>query len=96
MKHLTMLTSAAAASCILPACATVGKMLPGGEEQAVAVGNTLLDNAPALAEQTGMLTTMFTGNPALGGAVATALAGVAGIFAARKIKAKKDAGAPPA
>ena len=80
----------------LPACATVGKMLPGGEEQAEQVGNTILDNAPVLAEQTGMLTTMLTGNPALGGAVATALAGVAGIFAAKKIKDKKAAGAPPA
>ena len=81
---------------LLPACATVGKLLPGGEDQATDVGNAIIDNAPVLAEQTGMLTTMFTGNPALGGAVATALAGIGGIFAAKKIKAKKAAGAPPA
>ena len=80
----------------LPACATVGKLLPGGEAQAAEVGDTLLANAPMLAEQSGMLTTLFTGNPALGGAVATLLTGAAGIFAAKKIKAKKAAGAPPA
>ena len=96
MKHFTTIITAAAASCVLPCCATVGKMLPGGEDQAVAVGNTLLDNAPALAEQSGLITTMLTGNPALGGAVATALAGVAGILAAKKLKDKKAAGAPPA
>jgi hypothetical protein len=81
---------------LLPACATVGKLLPGGEAQAEDVGNAILANAPALAEQGGMITTMFTGNPALGGAVATLLTGAAGIFAAKKIKAKKAAGAPTA
>ena len=80
----------------LPACATVGKLLPGGEEQATEVGNTSLENAPALAEQGGMITTMVSGNPALGGAVAALLTGAAGLFAAKKIKAKKAAGAPPA
>jgi len=95
MKNFMIITAATAASCILPCCATVGKLLPGGEDQAGEIGDAILANAPILAEQTGMLTTMFTGNPALGGAVATALAGVGGIFAAKKIKAKKAASAPP-
>ena len=76
---------------ILPACATVGKFLPGGEEQAVAAGDSILANAPALAEQGGMITTMMTGNPELGGAVTALLTGAAGLFAAKKIKEKKAA-----
>tara|TARA_R110002012_G_scaffold35401_3_gene101132 strand:+ start:3675 stop:3992 length:318 start_codon:yes stop_codon:yes gene_type:complete len=76
---------------ILPACATVGKLMPGGEEQAEAVGSTIMDSAPMLAEQAGTLTTMMTGNPAMGGAVATMLGGAAALFAAKKHKAKKDA-----
>jgi len=76
---------------LLPACATVGKLLPGGEEQAEAVGSTLMDSAPMLAEQAGTLTTMMTGNPAMGGAVATMLGGAAALFAAKKHKAKKEA-----
>lgn len=76
---------------ILPACATVGKLMPGGEEQAEAVGTTIMDSAPMLAEQAGTLTTMMTGNPAMGGAVATMLGGAAALFAAKKHKAKKDA-----
>ena len=77
----------------LPACATVGKLLPGGEDQAVAMGDSIMTNAPALAEQGGMITTMMTGNPELGGAVAALLTGAAGLFAAKKIKAKKVANA---
>ena len=76
---------------LLPACATVGKLLPGGEEQAEAVGSTLMDSAPMLAEQAGTLTTMMTGNPAMGGAVATMLGGAAALFAAKKVKDKKAA-----
>lgn len=76
---------------LLPACATVGKLMPGGEEQADAVAATILDSAPMLAEQAGTLTTMMTGNPAMGGAVATMLAGAAAMFAAKKRKAKKEA-----
>lgn len=80
----------------LPACATVGKLLPGGEAQAEEMGDAILSNAPALAEQGGMITTMLTGNPELGGAVAALLTGAAGLYAAKKIKEKKAAGAPPA
>jgi len=76
---------------ILPACATVGKLMPGGEEQAEAMGTTIMDSAPMLAEQAGTLTTMMTGNPAMGGAVATMLGGAAALFAAKKHKAKKEA-----
>mgnify|MGYP003631769237 CR=1 FL=1 len=75
----------------IPACATVGKLLPGGEEQADALGESVLTAAPMLAEQAGTLTTMMTGNPAMGGAVATMLGGAAALFAAKKRKAKKDA-----
>lgn len=75
----------------LPACATVGKLLPGGEEQAVEMGDSIMSNAPALAEQGGMITTMMTGNPELGGAVTALLTGAAGLFAAKKIKEKKAA-----
>ena len=75
----------------IPACATVGKLLPGGEEQAVEMGGTMMESAPMLAEQAGTLTTMMTGNPAMGGAVATMLGGAAALFAAKKRKAKKDA-----
>jgi hypothetical protein len=76
---------------LLPACATVGKLMPGGEEQAEAMGATIMDSAPMLAEQAGTLTTMMTGNPAMGGAVATMLGGAAALFAAKKHKAKKEA-----
>ena len=97
MKKQYIVACAATGSAYLcTACAAVGELLPGGEAQAEDVGNAILANAPALAEQGGMLTTMFTGNPALGGAVATLLTGAAGVFAAKKIKAKKAAGAPPA
>ena len=91
MKNLMIITTATAASCILPCCATVGKLLPGGEAQAEEMGNTILTNAPALAEQGGMITTMMTGNPELGGAVAALLTGAAGLFAAKKIKEKRAA-----
>mgnify|MGYP003640249243 CR=1 FL=1 len=76
---------------LLPACATVGKLMPGGEAQAEEMGTTILDSAPMLAEQAGTLTTMMTGNPAMGGAVATMLGGAAALFAAKKHKAKKEA-----
>ena len=75
----------------LPACATVGKMLPGGEEQAEEVGTSILDHAPQLAEQAGTITALMTGNPEMGTAVAAVLAGAAGLFAAKKHKAKKAA-----
>jgi len=81
---------------IMPACATVGKLLPGGEAQAEEMGDTILTNAPALAEQGGMITTMMTGNPELGGAVTALLTGAAGLFAAKKIKEKKAAKAAAA
>ena len=81
---------------LMPACATVGKLLPGGEEQATEVGNSILAHAPALAEQGGMITTMMTGNPELGGAVTALLTGAAGLFAAKKIKEKKAAKAAAA
>lgn len=87
MKKLYILTL----SLTLPACATVGKLLPGGEEQAVEMGDTMLASAPALAEQGGMVTTMLTGNPELGGAVTALLTGAAGLFAAKKVKEKKAA-----
>jgi len=87
MKKLYILT----AIMLLPACATVGKLLPGGEEQATELGNTVMSNAPALADQGGMITTMLTGNPELGGAVTALLTGAAGLFAAKKIKEKKAA-----
>ena len=90
-KLLIYIPAATAASCILPACATVGKLLPGGEEQAVEMGDTILASAPQLAEQGGMVTTMLTGNPELGGAVTALLTGAAGLFAAKKIKEKKAA-----
>lgn len=80
----------------LPACATVGKLLPGGEEQAVQLGDTMVSNAPALAEQGGMITTMMTGNPELGGAVTALLTGAAGLFAAKKVKERKAAKAAAA
>ena len=80
----------------LPACATVGKLLPGGEEQAVQMGETVLASAPALAEQGGMVTTMLTGNPELGGAVTALLTGAAGLFAAKKVKERKAAKAAEA
>ena len=76
---------------LLPACATVGKILPGGEAQAEEMGATIMDSAPMLAEQAGPLPTMMTGNPAMGGAVATMLGGAAALFAAKKHKAKKEA-----
>lgn len=91
MKKLYILTIP-----LLPACATVGKLLPGGEEQATSMGNAILDNAPAIAEQGGMITTMLTGNPELGGAVAALLTGAAGLFAAKKLKEKKAAKAASA
>ena len=81
---------------IMPACATVGKLLPGGEDQAVEMGDSIMTNAPALAEQGGMITTMMTGNPELGGAVTALLTGAAGLFAAKKIKEKKAAKAAAA
>ena len=87
MKKLYLLTLV----FTLPACATVGKLLPGGEEQAVEMGDSIMTNAPALAEQGGMITTMMTGNPELGGAVTALLTGAAGLFAAKKIKEKKAA-----
>jgi|TARA_R100000149_G_C5856633_1_gene123719 hypothetical protein len=87
MKKLYVLTAVA----FTPACATVGKLLPGGEEQAVEMGDTIMASAPALAEQGGMVTTMLTGNPELGGAVTALLTGAAGLFAAKKIKEKKAA-----
>ena len=97
MKKQYIIACAATGSAYLcTACAAVGELLPGGAAQAEAIGNVALANAPVLSDQAGLITTMFTGNPALGGAVATALTGIAGIFAAKKIKAKKAAGAPPA
>ena len=96
MNKLITMMSAATAACVLPCCAAMGELLPGGAAQAEVLGNVVLANAPVISDQAGMLTTMFTGNPALGGAVATALTGIAGVFAAKKIKAKKAAGAPPA
>ena len=90
-KLLIYIPAATAASCILPACATVGKLLPGGEEQAAEMGDSILTHAPALAEQGGMITTLMTGNPELGGAVTALRTGAAGLFAAKKIKEKKAA-----
>ena len=91
MMKLKTMFYAVIATCFLPACATVGKLMPGGEEQAEAMGSTIMDSAPMLAEQAGTLTTMMTGNPAMGAAVATMLGGAAALFAAKKHKAKKDA-----
>ena len=96
MNKLKTMLSAIVAGVVLPGCAAMGELLPGGVAQAEAIGTVALANAPVISDQAGMLTTMFTGNPALGGAVATALTGIAGIFAAKKIKAKKAAGAPTA
>ena len=90
-KLLIYIPAATAASCILPACATVGKLLPGGEEQAAEMGDSILTHAPALAEHGGMSTTLMTGNPELGGAVTALLAGAAGLFAHKKVKEKKAA-----
>jgi len=76
---------------IMPACATIGELLPGGEDQAVAMGEIMVNNGAALAEQGGMIATMMSGNPELGGAVTALLTGAAGLFAAKKYKANKAA-----
>ena len=96
MRKLQTYFYATTAMVVFPACATVGKMLPGGEEQAVELGDTVMSHAPALAEQGGMITTMMTGNPELGGAVTALLTGAAGLFAHKKINEKKAAKAAEA
>jgi len=77
------------AVAFFPACAAVGKVLPGGEEQAEQLGSTILSHAPALAEQGGFITTLLTGNPELGGAIAALLTGAAGLWTHKKVKEKK-------
>ena len=86
MKTVYIIASAAAAACLFAACAAVGELLPGGEAQATELGGTIIDNAPALAEQVGLVTTLLTHNPSIGEAVATVLAGIAAFFAAKKVK----------
>ena len=64
-----------------------------GAASTTTVGDQLASNATDIAQQTGMLTSLISGNPALGGAVATLLTGAGALFAAKKVKKKKAAAA---
>ena len=79
MKYLKLLPFVV----ILPACAAVGKMLPGGEAQAEELMST---TAPAIIEQVGMVPSLLTHNPTLGEAVATIVAAVVAVLTAKKVK----------
>ena len=78
MKKVRLYLYGTFAVAFLPACAAVGKVLPGGEAQAEQLGEAVLTNATTLAEQGGFITTLLTGNPELGGAIAALLTGVSG------------------
>jgi hypothetical protein len=80
---------------LLSACKLLEQPVAGSLD-AHTVADTILAHAPAIAENAGTLTTMFTGNPALGAAIATLLVGAAGIAKAKQMKKKKQAAADAA